>query len=631
MTRLSNAQDRQPVRGASGGMARMAHRAWTRACTTIVAASILAGCTLRAGPSPAPPAVEPTSRPAATAAPMAVSAAGSVARDKPATASASLPDQPASAAVDGDPDTIWGAGTHPAQWIEIDLGAAFDLERIVLTVAQSPEGATVHEVWGRSGSVEERLLHTFRQVTNDGQRLEVAPSPAWPGVRFLRIETTDSPSWVAWREIEIYGTANPGQGLADLILHNGVLLTMDESRPRAEALAIAGDHILAVGTDQMILALAGPLTRTVDLGGRTVTPGFIDAHQHRLTDYGMFAGPTGNATPQAWIQAALEDGWTGLHELFIDQGRMDNLRALDRAGELRLRVVGYLTANFHYDRTTWFDQYVPPVIDSPFLKFPGVKITLDQEWGETIFFDQPTLTEMVEHADAQGWQLATHSFSLRANELILSAYGAALQGQDNTSGRHRLEHTGIISDDQLAEMKRLGILASVGLGGTPFMPDDLSFQRSVPPEQWPWMVRTRDFLEAGIFTFGHTDTPWGSVDWRNGVRPAHDGSVMWALHAAATRNDAYWPRPPEPWQVAQTISVEEAMRLLTVNAAYASFDEDRLGSLEPGKLADMVVLSANPLQVAVKDILQIAVLMTMIGGRVEYCAPGMQAWCSEGG
>ncbi|MBM3122367.1 MAG: amidohydrolase family protein, partial [Chloroflexi bacterium] len=288
-------------------------------------------------------------------------------------------------------------------------------------------------------------------------------------------------------------------------------------------------------------------------------------------------------------------------------------------------------ANFHYDRTTWYDQFAPPIVDSPFLRFPGVKITLDQEWGETIFFDQPTLNEMVEHADAGGWQVATHSFSLRANDLILNAYEAALQGQDSADRRHRLEHTGIISDDQLEKMKRLGIIASVGLGGTPFMPDDLSFQRSVPAEQWPWMVRTRDFLNAGIFTAGHTDTPWGSVDWRNGVRPAHAGSVMWALHAAVTRNDASWPRPPEPWQVAQTISVEEAMRLLTIYAAYASFDEDRLGSLAPGKLADLVVLSANPLQVAVEDIPQIDVLMTMIGGRAEYCAPGTQAWCTEGG
>lgn len=598
---------------------------------SLLAWLLLAAC--GGSPSQAAPSatVPATVRPAPAATTVSAQRPESLSLGRTARASASLADGPAVAAVDGHGETIWNSGGGPPQWIEIDLGASVDIGRLVLTVAQYPAGATVHRIWGRAEAGEERLLETLRGETMDGQSLEAHPDPAWAGIRYLRIETTGSPSWVAWREIEIYGAAAPGRSQADLILHNGVLLTMDDTRPRAEAIAIVGDRILAVGTDSEVLALSGPQTRTVDLGGWTVTPGFIDEHQHRLTDFGVFAEQTGLPSPQAWIEAAIQDGWTGLHELFIDQGRMDNLRALDRTGELRLRVVGYLTANFHYDRTTWYDPYSPPVVDSPFLKFPGVKITLDQEWGETIFFDQPTLTEMVEHADAGGWQVATHSFSLRANELILNAYEAALQGQANTTHRHRLEHTGIISDEQLATMKRLGIIASVGLGGTPFMPDDLSFQRSVPAEQWPWMVRTRDFLNAGIFTAGHTDTPWGSVDWRNGVRPAHEGSVMWALHAAATRNDAYWPRPPEPWQVAQTISVEEAMRLLTVNAAYTSFDEERLGSLVPGKLADLVVLSDNPLQVDVEDIPQIDVLMTMIGGRAEYCAPGTAAWCTEGG
>jgi hypothetical protein len=102
---------------------------------------------------------------------------------------------------------------------------------------------------------------------------------------------------------------------------------------------------------------------------------------------------------------------------------------------------------------------------------------------------------------------------------------------------------------------------------------------------------------------------------------------MWALHAAATRNDAYWPRPPEPWQSAQTISVDEAMHLLTINAAYTSFDEDRLGSLSPGKLADLVILSANPLDVPLNEVPQIEVLMTMIGGQVEFCRAGAEELC----
>ncbi|MBM3121908.1 MAG: discoidin domain-containing protein, partial [Chloroflexi bacterium] len=108
-----------------GGTLVRTQGGWTRAWTALAAASFLAGCTLQATPSPAPTVLEPSSPAPAPAAPAAVPAAVSLARYKTATASASLPDQPASSALDGDPETAWGAGTHSTQWIEVDLGTAF--------------------------------------------------------------------------------------------------------------------------------------------------------------------------------------------------------------------------------------------------------------------------------------------------------------------------------------------------------------------------------------------------------------------------------------------------------------------------------------------------------------------------
>src|SRR5262245_43215609 len=67
---------------------------------------------------------------------------------------------------------------------------------------------------------------------------------------------------------------------ADIILHNGKIFTVDDSRPWAQAVAIRGSRILAVGDDGPVLALAGPDTRSIDLGGRVVVPGFNDAHNH---------------------------------------------------------------------------------------------------------------------------------------------------------------------------------------------------------------------------------------------------------------------------------------------------------------------------------------------------------------
>jgi hypothetical protein len=124
---------------------------------------------------------------------------------RPATASASLPDQPPSDAVDGDPETVWNAGGAPTQWIEIDFGSVFDLDRLILLPAQSPDGPTVHQVWGRGATGGYRLFYVFIGSTADGVALDVSPVSYWSGIRYLKIETSESPSWVAWREIAVFG------------------------------------------------------------------------------------------------------------------------------------------------------------------------------------------------------------------------------------------------------------------------------------------------------------------------------------------------------------------------------------------------------------------------------------------
>jgi len=86
-------------------------------------------------------------------------------------------------------------------------------------------------------------------------------------------------------------------------------------------------------------------------------------------------------------------------------------------------------------------------------------------------------------------------------------------------------------------------------------------------------------------------------------------------------------RMPEPWMVEHALTVEEILPLLTIDGAYAVFQEDTRGSLAPGKLADLVILSANPLDVPVEGLLEIDALLTMVGGEVAWCAPGAQDLC----
>jgi len=137
---------------------------------------------------------------------MRTSGAGAnLAYHKPVRYSTALPGNGGALAVDGNPDTWWSAGSGAPQWIEIDLGAAYDIQTIRLVISQSPAGQTVHKLRGKGEGVsaEYSVLHTFEAITGDTQALVYSPIQPWQGIRYLRIETLQSPSWVAWREVEI--------------------------------------------------------------------------------------------------------------------------------------------------------------------------------------------------------------------------------------------------------------------------------------------------------------------------------------------------------------------------------------------------------------------------------------------
>ncbi len=122
-----------------------------------------------------------------------------------ATSSSSIAGSGAGKAVDGDPDTLWSAGTGPPSWIQVDLGRAVRISTIRLTVSQYPDGRTRHRVTcATSAGGARRLLATLAGSTHDGDVLTVAlDSPI--SCRLVRIETLTSLSWVAWREIEVIG------------------------------------------------------------------------------------------------------------------------------------------------------------------------------------------------------------------------------------------------------------------------------------------------------------------------------------------------------------------------------------------------------------------------------------------
>jgi predicted amidohydrolase YtcJ len=416
----------------------------------------------------------------------------------------------------------------------------------------------------------------------------------------------------------------------DIIIYNGQIITMEQTQAQVEALAIQGDSILAVGNESDILALAGINTRGIDLGGKTVLPGFIDSHGHWIAD----RISDNQSEVDEVIETVLSKGWTSISELAINQESLEDLISFDQQNPLRIRVNTYLVLNHNEDRFgNWYQAYQPGYEYSPKLRIGGLKIFMDYVYGGPLWFNQTELDAMFQEAHDLGFQIATHSHSAdNATDTVLNSLETVLGGQSNQNYRHRVEHLVVLRDDQIQRMADLGIIASFQL--TWLNSDWADMMEDLPQDYIPLVGRWRDLLQAGVPSIGGTDYPWiisptgdpmeGS-DYSWGGEDV--GSAMKAIHSAVTRIGEFGLTPPN-WMVNQTISVEQALRLITIDAAYGTFQEDIKGSIKAGKLADLVVLSDNPLIVPESTLADLDVLMTMIGGVVEFCTPDYQSLCT---
>lgn len=411
-------------------------------------------------------------------------------------------------------------------------------------------------------------------------------------------------------------------GAPEVIYRNGVVLTMEAGQPRAEAVAIGRGRILAVGSDDDVLALRSRTTRVVDLGGRTVLPGFIDSHAHWIGD-GLMVGLTAYSA----IDGALRRGWTSINELFVNQGWLETLRVLDAAGDLRIRINAYLPVNFENDKFgTWYLAYEPHYAFSPHLRLAGIKLFLDHDWGTRFHWDQADLDVYVLTAHRNGWQVAAHTVSAEALDQYLTAVARAQAAYPNPDARHRVEHVIQVRDDQLTRMGELGMIASIQPGLPGDMAAETGFPELVARGQTTWITRWRDLVQSNVRTIGSSDMPWLVLGLGDRATDLPHGSPLEAVHQAVTRQ-SYLGRPPEPWQLAQRLTVDQALRLFTINAVYGTFEENVKGSLAPGKYADLVILSDNPTTVAVDSLPDIQVLATIVAGKVEHCANKATALC----
>jgi len=519
----------------------------------------------------------------------------------------------------------------------------------------------------------------------------------------------------------------------DVILFNGNIWTVNARQPRAQAVAISGGRFLAIGSNDEALPLASGAAKKIDLGGKTVLPGFIDAHSHPavaglshlrmvdcdlrsiseilralreraaktpsgqwvlgfkyddtktsegrpltlkdlddvVPDHPAFVQHRGGHT--AWVNTlALKaakvdentpdppggkydrdpstgklDGHvrevaretfeklfpgftrddhregvkliskmmsrTGVASVTDASGSPDDLRAYQDArdaGDLSLRVYCHIYNAFIDQmlaagvRTGLGDDWVKvgaqkSVCDGSIsertARLSQPYISRPNDFG-ILVTDEEHLYALSRKAHEAGWQLGTHANGDVGIDTTLRVYERLQKEMPRRDPRFRLEHCTVINDSLVARIKALGAIP------TPF--STYAYYHGEKMKEYGAdrvnnMFALRTFLYAGIRPTQASDYPPGPFE------------PMMALRSEVTRTDS----KGNVWGPRQRISVEEAIRVGTINGAYASYEENIKGSIEAGKLADLVVLGRDPFKVDPMELIDIPAERTMVGGK----------------
>jgi predicted amidohydrolase YtcJ len=408
-------------------------------------------------------------------------------------------------------------------------------------------------------------------------------------------------------------SSSPADGEALVLV--GRIVTKDEP-PVAEALLIDRGEVIAVGTREDVLALAGDQAQILELGSNVAYPGFIDAHAHWIGDREYYD----IETPAEAMDAAISRGWTSISEQWVDRERLDELEALAADAALPLRVDANLALN--YDREflgDWYTSREPGPIDDH-LRVEGLKIHLDDGWGHAINWDPAELSATIGRADEAGWQVSVHAMSSAAMELVLDAFEASLGPTGPNPLHHRIEHAMQVTDEQLARLVAMDIAIVTHFdGANDWLLDDrvvAEFDRTAPGEQLPLLDRWRDFVEAGLHVASATDAPWTFED-QELLDPM--GRPVDQIAAGMDGHVRTSPDPPV-WSVDQLLTAEQGLRAVTVDAAWAIGDEARRGHLAPGTMGDVTILSGDIATSTPDEIRALEVVASIVGGNVTYCS-----------
>jgi hypothetical protein len=538
---------------------------------------------------------------------------------------------------------------------------------------------------------------------------------------------------------------------ADLLIRNAKIVTGDAQEHLAEGLAVRDEKIVAVGTNKEMAACASSRTRVIDLGGRTVLPGFIDVHTHALewakgvvrnavdatypkvrsiADIVRKVGErVAAAAPGEWVigfgwddakleekryltradldavspnnpvylvhvsghlavansaalrlagvsretrdpdggvierdaageptgivkdramplveqhlppepadlpalaakfvsEKAAEVGLTTLHDIWLSPEDMRGYQEAYRRGWLKVRVQMVPGVRNLADAEALVKTGLHTGFGDDQLKLGAVKLFTDGGMGaRTIAIYPPPVagepdnfglliwkSEELQKAHrilaGAGWQIVTHAIGDRAIDQVLDSYAATAAALELRQPRFRIAHCGISTP---AVQKRLRELSVVVDGNPAFVYWIGSWFLKYGPERVRWSYPGKSYFENGIIAGAGSDV---------GVTPL---SPWWGLWAAVARRELGSGEVLVP---EERISVTQALQLYTRNGSYSGFEEDKKGSLEPGKLADFIVVDRDVLAVPADELKDVQVLMTFVGGRLVYDKTGRRS------
>ena len=304
---------------------------------------------------------------------------------------------------------------------------------------------------------------------------------------------------------------------------------------------------------------------------------------------------------------AVEAGLTGVHWIVDSADEIRVIQKLDSEGKLPLRVYLGIPAGL-------LDELVSLGLVTGFgndkVKIGFIKIFADGSLGARTaalkepYFDKPEtsgmilckqrrLNRLVLKAHKAGLQLGVHAIGDRAMEAVLKAFSRALAKFPRENHRHRIEHCSVLNRKLVRRMKRLGLVASVQ---PHFVVSDFWVADRVGNARARWVYPFKTLMREGLVVASGSDCP---------VEPINPLLGVWA---AVARKGF----------VEESLTLEEALRTYTLNAAYASFDEDKRGTIEVGKFADLTILSDNLDMVSPDKIKNVAVEMVLVNGEVVY-------------